>query len=495
MTRRLKFIENELQKCTRELSVLGSGIKTNTERGLIIDSGDISDVDGLFALAQYAKTGNDVLFVMNYPAYLNLPIDQEYKELEFGLGYEYGLKRVLEETRKKINSDDKAKWLVDDYNATFTKYGIIETNPNISNVKILITSLAFKMAMDVWNQTESPNKGTLFFCIGGINDVNPFYPSALKNEMLVYSKTIFDNEILIDPANCAEGSVLSSNGESTQSSIKTFLTKYHNIFIDFNGSMAFLNFTWNHALNEIGHLKLIKGAFVQGGVYTSQSPKTIPATKNVLNRLSCATMNQLYSPMKSALFFHLMQKHEVPIYIVANNETEPFENHEQFLKANGIHSPSLTQYCQYYYDTNPYGSAKKPFDFQVALVVTQTVKHKIHMSFPSTNATLFVSPSHGATLISDKNITFQKALFQLIEATNTSKEPGDNDQITTKKSNFTKEFKFLANLNFMNFSVKKVAFLYNSSTNLFKINDDRFYTDEQTDWQTLVDRETNDRPV
>lgn len=38
---------------------------------LIITTGDISDVDGFIALAEYAKSGADVLFIMNYPAYLH----------------------------------------------------------------------------------------------------------------------------------------------------------------------------------------------------------------------------------------------------------------------------------------------------------------------------------------------------------------------------------------------------------------------------------------
>ncbi len=48
---------------------------TNLTR-LIISSGNISDVYGFFALAEYAKTGADVLFVMNYPAYIGVQDDE-----------------------------------------------------------------------------------------------------------------------------------------------------------------------------------------------------------------------------------------------------------------------------------------------------------------------------------------------------------------------------------------------------------------------------------
>ncbi len=57
-------------------------------KNLIISSGDISDVDGFYALACYAKTGSDVLFVMNYPAYVavnyakthNANVDKNYEK-------------------------------------------------------------------------------------------------------------------------------------------------------------------------------------------------------------------------------------------------------------------------------------------------------------------------------------------------------------------------------------------------------------------------------
>ena len=37
---------------------------------LIITTGDLSDVDGFLALAEYFKTGKDVMYILNYPAYL-----------------------------------------------------------------------------------------------------------------------------------------------------------------------------------------------------------------------------------------------------------------------------------------------------------------------------------------------------------------------------------------------------------------------------------------
>lgn len=49
-------------------------MKTNNIMSrLIISTGDVSDVDGFYALAEYAKTGADCLFIMNYPAYVDDP--------------------------------------------------------------------------------------------------------------------------------------------------------------------------------------------------------------------------------------------------------------------------------------------------------------------------------------------------------------------------------------------------------------------------------------
>ena len=69
---RAELLEKELSHCMSELSFLNADLSAPQVRSrkLIISSGDISDPDGFYAIAQYAKTGADVLFVMNYPAYL-----------------------------------------------------------------------------------------------------------------------------------------------------------------------------------------------------------------------------------------------------------------------------------------------------------------------------------------------------------------------------------------------------------------------------------------
>jgi hypothetical protein len=86
---------------------------------LIISSGDTGDVDGFFALAEYSKvtffvavvailvglnkllhlfqTGADVLFVMNYPRYVEETAnDPEFPLKNPGLGFQYSSEQVIE---------------------------------------------------------------------------------------------------------------------------------------------------------------------------------------------------------------------------------------------------------------------------------------------------------------------------------------------------------------------------------------------------------------
>ena len=103
------MIERRHEDCARSLthrlfeeqpieSAPSKGI-TGAFRKLIISTGDVSDIDGLLALAEYARTGSDVLFITNYPAYVGVEendVDASYAESNPGLGYRYSAKEVLE---------------------------------------------------------------------------------------------------------------------------------------------------------------------------------------------------------------------------------------------------------------------------------------------------------------------------------------------------------------------------------------------------------------
>ena len=63
-------------------------IQPQHQMPLIITSGDVSDVDGFLALAEYAKTGADVLYTMNYPAYLaGDAAEEDFEAKHPGLGF------------------------------------------------------------------------------------------------------------------------------------------------------------------------------------------------------------------------------------------------------------------------------------------------------------------------------------------------------------------------------------------------------------------------
>jgi hypothetical protein len=62
-----------------ELAVVERMCGKEGRHELIISPGDISEVDALFALAKYAKTGPDVLNVMNYTAHLCFPKTPNYR--------------------------------------------------------------------------------------------------------------------------------------------------------------------------------------------------------------------------------------------------------------------------------------------------------------------------------------------------------------------------------------------------------------------------------
>ena len=66
-------------------------------RQLVVSSGDISDIDRFLALAEYAKTGIDLVFVLNFPSYVDiLEDDASHEAANLGLGFKYSSKHVFE---------------------------------------------------------------------------------------------------------------------------------------------------------------------------------------------------------------------------------------------------------------------------------------------------------------------------------------------------------------------------------------------------------------
>ena len=268
---------------------------TATDRALIISTGDISDVDGLLAVAEYAKTGADVLFVINYPAYVGVAeseVNDCYADQNPGLGYRYSAREVLEGAAAVAFSTNK----------NFSRFvdRVPEASHN-SKVKTALTDMTFLLLNGIWDEIGGAAKGQLLFCVGGINSVSPFSPTAIKNEIIVYCDLLEDKPTLL-PVDAPEGTVYGSDGKVCT----VEWGSYKSIYMDFNGSLAFWNDVWEGQLGVKGVVERLRGVFVMGGVYADQEPITMSSIPNVLNRFSSATMNQLYHPERTGKFFELL---------------------------------------------------------------------------------------------------------------------------------------------------------------------------------------------
>ena len=131
-------------------------------------------------------------------------------------------------------------------------------------MKCAMTDIAFEMTKQVWQDLEAESRGNCYFCIGGVNAINPFSATAVKNEIVVYVDAIPNDAKQIEPK---EGTFYKMSGESME---PLDLAKYDEIYMDFNGSMAFFNEIWKERLfsptiaskvSSFLFLKFIIGAF------------------------------------------------------------------------------------------------------------------------------------------------------------------------------------------------------------------------------------------
>ena len=299
------------------------------------------------------------------------------------------------------------------YNEVLNIYGTSGRDAKLV-LKSALTALAFSMVRKVWDSVSNSASGTLHFCIGGINEINPFSHSILKNEVFVYAS-------LVDFKVAGKIPSLANPRDSMTSDLRvkedclSLLNGRERILIDFNGSMAFLDTFWEQKLCEVRNV--IKGAFVSGGVLAGVPPATMPPSKGFLNRLSCATMNQLYAPSRTAKFFSLMAVCNVPVYMITNNEvgdllaggidrrSSPWI---PFLRANGINSAPLFEMASLFYNSR-YAPPVKAFDYYTALALTTFMDPSTDVMSYST-ARLFFDDVYGLSLVSDIKYTWGDAV-------------------------------------------------------------------------------------
>ena len=427
----------------------------HTHHTLIVLSGDISDVDGFYGLAKYAQMDADVLFIMNYPAYLNMkdtgcPASPHYKEimegvtkLDPGKGYQYGTNDVITATLLNHAS-----------NPSFSKYTELLDNYSAAKAPYFsaLTDLALFMAKRVWEEVENPRKGTLSFAVGGFNSINPFHVSAVKNELFVYAATARDNGFdsaakLLSPV---EGCVYDMHGGPVLDPVDD--PHYDKIYLDFSGSMAFFNPDWYQKLTRSkNHLT---ACFVMGGVFTDAPALTMPAIACMLNRFSCATMNQFYHPENASRFFQFLKDFQISTFTVCNNvipDLKTFDNDKKptndgwlgFLTGNNLLGPFLKKLATVYYNS-PYGGPHKAFDYYTALALST---HARGDDVRGTQKQLVFNPVYAATLVGPgEGVTLQTAVQQYAGNINLTKDALDIPFIQAKKQNQAIELYVLSTL-------------------------------------------------
>jgi hypothetical protein len=425
----------------------------HTSRTLIVLSGDVSDVDGFYGLAKYAQLDSDVLFIMNYPAFLGVdaapsPGPLYYKEimeattkLAVGKGYSYATRDIIAATELNYRENpafDAYKTLLGRYN--------IENGESRTQFFQALTDMAFFMAKTVWNEVDNASKGSLLFAVGGINSVNPFHATTIKNELFVYAKVNALNGFSgpLTHRGAKEGDVINAAGRLVLDPVTDpFYTK---IYLDFAGSMAFFDRSWGDKLER--RSDQIQACFIMGGVFTNEPPKTMPAIAGSMNRFSCATMNQFYHPANSFRFFKFLGRHSQPTrhrittYTVCNNTVPDLktttdgkptdDGWKAFLRGNNIDNPFLTQLASVYYNS-PYKPPHKAFDYYTALALAH---HDSGAFLGGTPKTLFYNPTYAATLVSPASIdTFKAAVADYASHIDLAPTAGDSAFDEAKKRN------------------------------------------------------------
>jgi len=299
---------------------------------------------------------------------------------EFGKGYTYDYREYFEASDLLLSKKEG----FEDYKKLKIKY------TSKQDIMQCFTDLGFAMASKVWNSTDSKNKGNFYFCVGGVNDINPFHKNALKNEIFVYRSIVNEMTSL---EKCTEMTVFDINRNPTN--LDTILSSNDSVFIDFNGSMAFFSSVWRIKLISIK--QKIKSVFVMGGVLSDKTAVTKSSIKNVLNRMSCSTMNQLYAPLKSNIFISLMSSWKIPIYMTVNNTVDDLFNDNNlkiFLTSNGIFSSCLYDMAILFYNSH-YKPFRKPFDFYTALSLVSSMNGDMF----GKSCNLCIDSVYGITLV------------------------------------------------------------------------------------------------
>ncbi len=451
MVDRVNVLYNRVNKIYEELSKHSSP----EAKTLIISTGDISDIDGFYALAKYAQSGADVLFIMNYPAYLDSRMVGKIKNDQYltddqknGLGFDFTTRTYIDTfdsvmtEQSRSDSDVYKKYL-----KLKAKYQP-ESNDRLpeSWMKQMFTDLAFTMASGVWNETKIPDgiiKGDLHFYVGGINTISPFSANVTKNEIFVYADSLLQSGIRLP----SSGEGVTYNQKQKIVDVHMLLASSKEIYMDFNGSMAFYDDEWSMTLRNLK--QKIKAVFVMGGVLSTTATKTKPKINNVLNRFSCATMNQLYSPDKTAKFFEDMKTMQIQLFVIANNVVHDLKvefgdlGWRTFIVSNSIQSECLDSLANTYY-TSQVNAQQKAFDFYTALALTDKMKG---INVKGDTNLLYFDSKYGLCVIGHDGKPWEEIISKYYSHLDLKYNDKDNPSVKTMKVNLIAEKSVLENYN------------------------------------------------
>jgi hypothetical protein len=400
---------------------------------LIISSGDLTDIDRFLALAEYAKTGADVLFVMNYPAYITVKETvADFATANPGLGYSYSAEYMLNSVPESAPSE---------YRNFLAAYGEKLVAGDTTTIKQALTHTAFEIVRKVWAE-GCEGRGKLLFCIGGVNSINPFHPTAIPNEFLLYSK--FVSPLSTHSLTTEEGWICDDAGQA----YTLDLTKYKGVFLDFNGSVAFFNDWWVHLLSDPYKPAIILGAFVSGGV-RAHHPL---ATETGQNRFGSATLSQVYHPQHAGKLLDFISSNQVPTYVVTNNAVGDFTTEgllglDQFLTSNKIGGPFLRDLAAAYYE-GPHQPRWRAPGYHAAVALGAHLGSVLGQSKALESAvrsTLFYNRAYGMALVSE-DTEWESARSVYISGTDTRPLDEDSPEARAGKEIFRLEHSIMTNM-------------------------------------------------
>lgn len=378
------------------------------KKKIIVTSGDCSDFDGFLALPIYYKAAVEnkanIYFMMTYPKYLNphkIHTDKSTDKNEMyddkdidGLGYNYGFDYLLQ------------TWTNSNPEQIIAISNILRKNDNINNTDYQtgmrdITVQIIKHIWSMCNSLDLSHKPNIYIVDNNYyNTFNPFSSKAIKNEVFVYGSVLFKSP----PIDSQYVKVIDQD---------TFINDHcknsNEIYMDMNGSMAWYT---NEISKEFKNEK-IKCCVVMGGVEPELGIDTLSSIPTILDRLSTATMNQLYHVAHTSKFF---SEHSNKCIFVTNNAinkhynwtaseiSKDFKNDiraliQKMLQIENDFITPIEDLFDAYYE--PKKGREKPFDLISAYELYKYMKNDRDYkdAYLYVEESIEVSPSYGITLI------------------------------------------------------------------------------------------------